>query len=140
MKSVFADSHYWIAAVRPRDPWAEAAKRAREKLGKALLVTTDEVLVEFLAALSRGGPALRKAAVKMVRAILANPNVTVVPQARDGFLKGLSLYESREDKEYNLTDCISMNVMKCQSISEVLTNDHHFEQEGFVVLIRRDRR
>ena len=124
MKSVFADSHYWIAAARPRDPWAEAAKRAREKLGKALLVTTDEVLVEFLAALSRGGPALRKAAVKMVRAILANPNVTVVPQARDGFLKGLSLHESREDKEYNLTDCISMNVMKCQSISEVLTNGH----------------
>ena len=135
MKSVFADSHYWIATVRPNDQWSEPAKRARERLGGVLLVTTDEVLVEFMAALSRGGPALRKAAVKMVRTILANPNVTVVPQARDGFLDGLKLYEMSEDKEYILTDFISMNVMKSQSISEILTNDQHFAKEGFVVLV-----
>ena len=30
-----------------------------------------------------------------------------------------------------------MNVMEAESITEILTNDHHFEQEGFVVLMRR---
>jgi hypothetical protein len=28
-----------------------------------------------------------------------------------------------------------MNVMDARGIREILTNDHHFEQEGFVVLI-----
>ena len=139
MKAVFADTLYWVAVVKPTDPWAGPAKCAREKLGSVLLVTTDEVLAEFLALLRKGGPQVRKAAAKTVRAILDNPNVTVVPQTRLGFLNGLDRYEAREDKEYTLTDCISMNVMDSRSISEVLTNDRHFEQEGFVKLIQKDR-
>lgn len=127
MKTVFADAHYWIAIVNPNDSWAEAAKKARSSLGEIFIVTTDEVLTEFLAALSKGEH-MRKQAAKMVR---------VIPQTRDSFLKGLTLYENRSDKEYSLTDCISMNVMKAESLVEVLTKDHHFEQEGFTVLIKR---
>ena len=133
MKRVFADSHYWIAVVNPDDPWAKAA---RSGSGEVFIVTTDEVLTEFLAALSRGEH-MRKQAARMVRAILENPNVKVVPQTRDSFLKGLAFYEDRSDKEYSLTDCISMNVMRAESLGEVLTNDRHFEQEGFAVLIKR---
>ena len=135
MKTVFADSLFWIALVKPEDQWAKATKTAKSNLGDVLIVTTDEVLTEFLTALS-SGKHMRKQAGKMVRAILANPNVRVVPQTRDSFLKGLTLYENRGDKEYSLTDCISMNVMKAESLVEVLTNDSHFEQEGFTVLIK----
>jgi len=98
------------------------------------LLTTDEVLTEFLAALSCGGERFRGQAVKMVRAILDNPNVKVLPQSRDSFLRGVDLYEQRLDKEYSLTDCISMNAMRSECITEVLTNDRHFAQEGFHVL------
>lgn len=136
MKTVFADSHYWIAIVNPRDQWAESARTAKKLLGEALIVTTDEVLTEFLAALS-GGKIMRKQAAKMVRGILDNPNVKVIPQTRDSFLKGLTFYENRNDKEYSLIDCISMNVMSTESLSEVLTNDNHFEQEGYTVLIKK---
>lgn len=136
MKTVFADSHYWIAIVNPHDQWAEAAKDARALLGEALIVTTDEVLTEFLAAL-RSGKQMRKQAAKMVRLILENPNVKVIPQTRDSFLKGLTFYESRNDKEYSLIDCISMNVMRNESLFDVLTNDRHFEQEGLTVLINK---
>jgi predicted nucleic acid-binding protein len=52
------------------------------------------------------------------------------------FLGGLKFYELRGDKEYSLIDCISMNAMKSESIDEILTNDHHFEQESFALLIR----
>lgn len=135
MKSVFADSHYWIAMVNPNDSWAKIAKAARASLGEVFIVTTDEVLTEFLAALSRGEH-MRKQAAKMVRAILENLNVKVIPQTRESFLKGLAFYENRSDKEYSMTDCISMNVMKAESLAEVLTNDRHFEQEGFTVLIK----
>lgn len=135
MKTVFADSLFWIALVKPEDQWAKAAKTAKSNLGNVLIVTTDEVLTEFLTALSKG-ERMRIQAGKMVRTILANPNVRVVPQTRDSFLKGLTLYENRGDKEYSLTDCISMNVMKAESLVEALTNDSHFEQEGFTVLIK----
>jgi len=136
MKTVFADSHYWIAIVKPGDEWADAAKAARSSLGDVFIVTTDEVLTEFLAALSKGEH-MRKQAAVMVRVILENPNVMVVPQTRDSFLKGLTLYENRSDKEYSLIDCISMNVMRAESLVEVLTHDHHFEQEGFTVLAKK---
>jgi len=136
MKTVFADTVYWIAIVKPGDPWADRAKQIRAELGEVRIVTTDEVLTEFLATL-KSGQVLRRMAVKMVRAILSNPNVKVIPQTHAAFLAALVLYEQREDKEYSLTDCISMNAMRSESLTEVLTNDHHFDQEGFTVLIRK---
>jgi len=138
MKDVFADAVYWIAVARPKDSWHETAKKAREQVGTVRLVTTDEVLTEFLAALSKGGPKLRETAARMVRAMLSNANIKVVPQSRDSFQKGLTRYEDRSDKQYSLQDCISMNVMESESIREVLTNDHHFEQEGFSILMRAE--
>jgi len=100
-------------------------------------VTTDEVLTEFLAALSKGGPRVRLAAARTVRAILSSPSVRVIPQSRASFGSGLNRYEARSDKEYSLQDCVTMNAMEAESITEILTNDYHFEQEGFTVLMRR---
>jgi len=137
MRTVFADTAYWIAMASPHDQCREAAKRATEALGNARILTTDEVLSEFLTVLRSGGPNVRREAVRMVRAIIGNPNVKVVPQTRDSFLTGLELYEQRPDKEYSLIDCVSMNVMRAEEITDVLTNDHHFEQEGFRILMRR---
>ncbi|MBI4518133.1 MAG: nucleic acid-binding protein [Deltaproteobacteria bacterium] len=135
MRLVFADTLYWVAIVRPGDQWADAAKRARAALGPAIIVTTDEVLTEFLTSLAAGGEQLRRQAVRMVRAIMENPNVRVLPQSRDSFLRGVDLYGQRLDKQYSLTDCVSMNAMSLESVTEVLANDHHFAQEGFTVLM-----
>ena len=71
----------------------------------------------------------------MVRAILENPNVRVLPQSRDSFLRAMDLYGRRLDKQYSLTDCASMNAMRSEAVTDALTNDHHFAQEKFVVLI-----
>jgi len=135
--TVFVDTLYWLAVANPRDTWHEPAKAARARLGAVRLVTTDEVLTEFLTAVAGGGAFLRQRAASVVRTILADETVTVLPQSRATFLAGLSLYESRTDKGYSLTDCISMSAMRAESLTEVLTNDHHFEQEGCHVLIRR---
>lgn len=135
MKTVFADTMYWIASVRPNDQWGEAAKRAKSSLGAVRILTTDEVLAEFLTGLGTGGEKVRGAAAKMVRAILNNPNVKVLAQSRDSFLRGVQLYEQRLDKEYSLTDCISMNAMRSESVSQILTKDRHFIQEGFEILM-----
>ena len=45
-----------------------------------------------------------------------------------------NVYGQRLDKGYSLTDCISMIVMEQMGITEVLTYDKHFAQEGFTLL------
>jgi uncharacterized protein len=135
MRFVFADTQYWIALASPSDHLHEKAKTASASLGNVILITTDEVMVEFLNYFAKYGPGSRNAAVKMVRAILSDPNVQVIPQTRSSFSAGLDLYEQRNDKDYSLTDCISLNVMKERGVTEVLTQDHHFSQEGMILLL-----
>lgn len=57
-----------------------------------------------------------------------------MPQTHENFLAGLDLYKARADKGYSLTDCISMIAMRERNLTEVLTHDHHFTQEGFTSL------
>lgn len=48
----------------------------------------------------------------------------------------VELYAARFNKGYSLTDCISMQTMRHLGVTDVLTNDRHFEQEGFRALFR----
>ena len=102
------------------------------------MVTTDEVLTEFLTSLSRTGSALRQRAADAVQDMMDSGTIRVIPQSRQSFLDGLSRYKTRLDKGYSLQDCVSMNVMEAEGITEILTADHHFQQEGFTVLMKRD--
>ncbi len=136
MRTVFADTFYWLALSNPRDQWHEAAKRMTASMEPLLITTTDEVLIEFLTFLSSRGPELRKRGGRLARHVMKDQYVRVVPQSRESFESGLSLYEQRPDKDYSLTDCISMEVMRQNSLNEVLTSDHHFEQEGFTIVFR----
>lgn len=47
MSEIFADSFYWIAA-NPADAWNQTATHFRQTSVETMLVTTDEVLIEFL--------------------------------------------------------------------------------------------
>ena len=136
MREVFADTVYWVAIIKRDDPYEAAAKEARQAVEPCILVTTDEVLDEFVTAFAKGGPILRKKAVQTVKAILNSPSARVVAQSRDSFLRALERFSNRPDKDYSLTDCSSMNAMDAEEIKDALTNDHHFEQEGYNILMR----
>jgi predicted nucleic acid-binding protein len=115
----FADTFYWVALIHRKDASNRAVLEFSRTLASDVLITTDEVLTEVLAFCS-SDQSLRVEAVIAVRAILATRNVRVIPQTHEGFLDGLTLYENRPDKGYSL----------------VLSNDRHFEQEGFRALFR----
>jgi len=85
-----------------------------------------------------GSLRLRRRAVETVRELVGDPNILVFPQSRASFQSGLELYAARPDKGYSLTDCISMQTMRRERLTDVLTNDKHFEQEGFRSLFRDD--
>lgn len=137
MRKVFADALYWIATVKPNDPYEAAAREARQAVGPCIIVTTDEVLYEFVTAFARSGPRLREKVVQIVKELLGSASVKVLAHSRESFLQALDRFSRRSDKEYSLTDCSSMNAMDAEGIRDVLTNDHHFQQEGYNVLIRR---
>ena len=134
MTALFADTFYWIALADSADRMHKRALELTAECATSRLVTTDEVLAEYLTFFSAAPDLMRREVAASVRGLLASPVVHIIPQSRASFLAGLGLYEARPDKGYSLTDCISMEVMRREGLIEVLTNDRHFEQEGFRAL------
>jgi len=97
------------------------------------IVTTQFVLLE--AANFCRSPRDRQRFTVFVQALNTNPVTTVIPCSSTWFRRGLDRFASRLDKEWSLTDCISFVVMEDNRITEALTDDHHFDQAGFTVLL-----
>ena len=135
MKATFVDTNYWVAVINPKDQWHERTQESRGKVGAAHLVTTESVLIETLNYFSGLREEARLEAAGAIHDILEDEEIETVLHTHEAFLDGLSLYEARLDKSYSLTDCISMNVMRERSITDVLTHDKHFAQEGFNILL-----
>ena len=102
----------------------------------AVYVTTELVLVEFLALVRRMGGRIRVKATDYVREIQNDPDITIVEHSRETFQRALDLYAARTDKAYSLTDCVSMVICRDLEITDVLTRDKDFAQEGFRALLR----
>lgn len=135
MRRIFVDTNFWSALINPKDQWREWAINQGKVLVTTRAVTTDEVLTETLNYFSEWRRELRVRAVEEVRTILLNQNVEIVSCTHGRFPDAVELFENRPDKGYSLTDCISMNTCRHLSISEILTHDDHFSQEGFSILL-----
>jgi len=134
MRRVFADSLYWIALSHQMDLWHATAMKVSRALQTAEIVTTQKMLGEFLTSFRRTAH-LRSIAARRVHQITTDPQIRVLPQSDHSFQAGFALYKARPDKEYSLTDCISMEAMRQEGIIEILTHDNHFTQEGFTILL-----
>jgi predicted nucleic acid-binding protein len=128
------DTLYFVGLFNPKDQWHDRAIAASKLLAETKLTTTEDVLVELLNFFSEYGEKARRGAVAQAEGILSGANIEVIPQSHDTFMAGLAFYKARPDKGYSLTDCISMHTMRERGISDILTHDDHFRQEGFSVL------
>lgn len=135
MPEIFADTFYWIALANPADASHQTARAFDLANSTAALITTDEVLSEFLNYFADAGGRKRGIVVGMFEEAMNHPGIEVLPQTRQSLLRGLDLYKARYDKNYSLTDCISMVTMRERDITDVLTHDRHFTQEGFTALL-----
>ncbi len=135
MPEIFADTFYWIALANPADESHQAARAFDLTDLEATLVTTDEVFSEFLNYFAGAGERKRGVVVGMFEEAMKHAGIEVLPQTRQSLLRGLDLYKARSDKSYSLTDCISMVTMRERNITDVLSHDRHFAQEGFRLLL-----
>jgi uncharacterized protein len=136
MKKVFADSVYWVALFNPKDTLHRVALDAASENENSAIVTTEAVFSEVLNQFSSYGSQWRTTVATEVENLIAQNTIITVPTSHELFSQALTLYKSRSDKSYSHVDCISMIVMKNESITEILTSDHHFKQEGFSLLLK----
>jgi len=133
MNSVFADTFYFLAFLNPNDPAHQTAVEFSRK-SRTRLITTAWVLGELADGLSRS--VLRRSYRSFLQVVEASPNNEIVWWDPALFRRAVVLYDARPDKHWSLTDCISFAVMQERNITDALTADHHFEQAGFVALLK----
>jgi predicted nucleic acid-binding protein len=66
----------------------------------------------------------------------AIPWLSSYPASTTLLAQSLRLFSQRPDKEWGLTDCSSFVIMQQKGLYAALTADHHFEQAGFLPLLR----
>jgi predicted nucleic acid-binding protein len=133
MKPVFADTFFFFAILNRADPLHERAARFSRQT-RALRITTDWIITELADGLSRAGD--RDRFMDLYRHIQLSPAIRVVPASRALLEEAIALFASRPDKDWPLTDCVSFVVMRDEGITHALTGDKHFEQAGFVTLLK----
>lgn len=116
MTVLFADTFYWVALTSTDDAAHDRAIGLSRSLAPDKIVTTDEVLCEYLAFFASARPTVRAQAGNNVVDLMKNPAIFVIPQSRESFIAGLELYRARPDKGYSLTDCISMQTMRREGL------------------------
>ncbi|HVA46287.1 MAG TPA: PIN domain-containing protein [Pirellulales bacterium] len=133
MNQVFADAFYFFAVLNPNDA-AHQRALAYATQHNENVVTTAWVLTELADGLATTDK--RHVFAQLVGRLQADPDTEIVPPSEELMVRGTELYDSRPDKKWSLTDCISFVVMHDRGIREALTGDHHYEQAGFTALLK----
>ena len=136
MRTLFADSGYWLALIYPRDQHHVGAAALAAGMGQVSIVTTQMVLTEVFNAMARTVEGGRRHVVQMLDDIEGDPDVEVVPQTDAQFRIAVERYAARPDQTWSLTDCASFLVMEQRGITEALAHDRDFVHAGFVALLR----
>lgn len=97
-------------------------------------LTTNYVLAEYVAlGLIRGMP--RQRVLAFSEEVLSDQTITIVWIDEAIHIQAVELLRARADKTYSLCDAVSFVLMREHGITEALTTDKHFVQEGFTRLL-----
>jgi predicted nucleic acid-binding protein len=136
---VFWDTSAFLALMNSRDALHQQAVTISQALARdhAHMLTTDAVLTEVANGLSRvSHRLLAQRVIALVQQSVALGAAELIHVDSDLWQRGWQLYAARPDKEWGLTDCCSFVVMQERAVTEAFTADQHFEQAGFLRLMR----
>ncbi|NEN96092.1 MAG: type II toxin-antitoxin system VapC family toxin [Moorea sp. SIO3I7] len=136
MRTVFVDTAAWIALVNVDDDFHRIAKQVRVRLEQDnyRLVTSYFVLLEVADALT--SVRFRPQTINLLNRLKGLAGLRVIEVSQALFDAGWQLYCQRLDKDWGLTDCISFVIMEREGITTAFTSDQHFEQAGFIRLLK----
>ena len=135
---LFVDTSGWASYFDRSQPSHTAAGiiYRRALTDGRRFVTTNYVLIELVALLTRPLNIPRQTLLAFVDALRAAPHVEIVHVSPELDKRGWGLLKSRADKAWSLVDAVSFVVMQDRGLSEALSTDHHFEQAGFTRLLK----
>lgn len=127
------DTSGLLCYIHQNEPQHQEAVQFLSSTNKKFL-THSYVLAELIAlALIRRFP--RPAVLTFVIDLLDNPDIETVWVDEQLHREAMKLLMERQDKTYSLCDAVSFVLMRQRRMTEALTTDRHFEQEGFVKLL-----
>lgn len=97
-------------------------------------LTHSYVLAEFVS-LANARHLPRLAALTFVVDLVGNPDIETAWVDEALHREAIDLLLARQDKTYSLCDAVSFVLMRQRHLTEALTTDRHFEQEGFQRLL-----
>jgi predicted nucleic acid-binding protein len=101
------------------------------------LVTTKDVLNELVALLTSPLRMPRGQQIQLLTDLRAATWVDIIHIDSALDLAAWALWRSRPDKDWSLVDCAGFVIMhQRQGLTESLTVDHHFDQAGFIRLLK----
>jgi predicted nucleic acid-binding protein len=133
MSVVFADAFYFVARLNRRDQHHERVLQFSRDF-RAQLLTSDWVLMEVADALAESE--CRGRVREFILHLRRMAACEIVPASRELLDRALDLYHQHADKEWTLTDCVSFVIMRERNVTDALTGDRHFEQAGFIALLK----
>lgn len=133
MSIVFADAFYFVARLNRRDQHHDRVLKFSRGF-RAHLLTSDWVLMEVADALAASE--CRGRVREFILHLRGTAACEIAPASRELLDRALELYHQHADKEWTLTDCVSFVIMRERKVTDALTGDRHFEQAGFVALLK----
>lgn len=137
MSRLFVDTSGWGHLTDPRQQFAEkAATLYREARAGRGVVTTNHVIAELTALLINPLRIKGPKRIEILEGIRTSSYIDVVNIDERMEAEAWHLLRNRPDKDWTLVDCSSFVLMRELDITYALTTDHHFEQAGFICLLK----
>ena len=130
---MFLDTSGLLCLIHRREAQHEKAVSSYSAATTPRL-THSYILDEFVA-LAQARKLSRRAALDFSERLIDAANLETVWVDEPRHREALALLRARPDKAYTLCDAISFGLMRKRGITEALTTESHFEQEGFVRLL-----
>ncbi|XWK90006.1 MAG: PIN domain-containing protein [Phormidium sp.] len=135
---VFIDTSGWAELFVASESYHQQAKEWFVKSRKQQLemVTSNYVVAELVALLNSPLRVPRYQLFEYVDAVKTASYVNIIYIDSTIEAAAWSLLKSRADKTWSLVDATSFIIMQQLGLQEALTTDHHFEQAGFIRLLK----
>ncbi|MBN1937042.1 MAG: type II toxin-antitoxin system VapC family toxin [Anaerolineae bacterium] len=138
MNDLFVDTAGWghlVDASQKYHSLAAAIYRRDRQQGRKLY-TTNYILTELVALLISPLRIPRITTIEFIESLKTSPFIQIIHVDAVLDERAWQLFKQRDDKNWSLVDCASFVLMRDMGITQVLTTDHHFEQAGFVCLLK----
>ena len=138
MNKLFVDTSGWASLFIPTEKYHSQAASvfSHTQISGDRLITSNYVMAELIALIGSRWRGSRTQLFRYIDSIKQAPYVEICHIHVEIDNEAWRFCKARPDKAWSLVDCSSFILMKQLNIQNALTTDHHFQQAGFIQLLK----